>query len=315
MAQTLEILQSEHSADGARWEQGSGGLCSLVVNTEQCTARLFAHGAHVASWTPLLPGSPTAKHPGLHLSPRSAFERSKAIRGGVPVCFPWFGPRFDDPLPNGKPSPAHGFARTAIWQVERVSLEDNGRLRVEMTLTSNAETKALWDADFAATLIASLGRTLQITLEVRNTGAQQIEYEEALHTYLEVGDVEKVQLLGLEGTKYVDKVDALMVKQTGAEPLVLRDETDNVFQGTKAAVIIVDPVLARHLKVEKTGSMSTVVWNPWLVKSQTIPDIGGASWRSFVCVEAANAGPHRVVLPVGAVHGTSTRISVIPQSR
>ena len=150
---------------------------------------------------------------------------------------------------------------------------------------------------------------------MKNTGSEELEYEEALHTYLEVGDVEKVQLLGLEGTKFVDKVDAAQEKKTGREPLVLRAETDRVFHGTKSAVTIVDPSLGRHLKVEKTGSLSTVVWNPWLVKAQAMPDVGGEAWRSFVCVEAANVGPHRVMLPAGAVHATSTRVSVIPQTR
>lgn len=315
MAQTLESLNREHTVDGTTWTaEGPDGLAQLVVATEQCEARVFAHGGHVASWTPLLPG-PAAPRPGLHLSPKSAFDRKKAIRGGVPVCFPWFGPRANDPRPDGKASPAHGFARTALWQVQSVTLEENGRVRLEMLLKSNDDTKALWEADFEATLIASLGHTLQVTLEVRNTGSDELDYEEALHTYLEVGDVEKVQLLGLEGTKYVDKVDGAQQKQSGRGPLMLRDETDSVFHGTKSAVTIVDPLLGRHLKVEKTGSMSTVVWNPWLVKAQAMPDVGGEAWRSFVCVEAANTGPHRVMLPAGAVHATSTRVSVIPQTR
>lgn len=315
MLQTLASLSSAHTFAGATWTQrGPDGLMQLDIKTEQCEARLFPHGGHVATWTPLLPG-PGAPRPALHLSPKSAFDRKKAIRGGVPVCFPWFGPRENDPRPDGKPSPAHGFARTALWQVESVTLETNGRVRVEMTLASNAETKAVWDADFEATLIASVGHTLQVSLEVRNTGDREIEYEEALHTYLEVGDVQTVQLIGLEGTSYLDKVDGGQRKQNGREPLMLRDETDSVFHGTKSAVTVVDPVLGRHLKIEKTGSMSTVVWNPWLVKAQAMPDVGGESWRSFVCVEAANTGPHKVVLPVGAVHATSTRVTVLPQTR
>ena len=314
MAQTLATLNSEHTVDGATWEEGPGGLVQLVVKTEQCEARVFAHGGHVAAWTPLLPG-PAAPRPGLHLSPKSAFDRKKAIRGGVPVCFPWFGPRTDDPRPDGKPSPAHGFARTALWEVQSVTLEGNGRVRLEMMLASTDETKALWEHDFEATLIASMGHTLQVTLEVRNTGTAELEYEEALHTYLEVSDVAQVRVIGLEGTKYIDKVDGLAEKVTGREPLVLADETDSVFQNTKSAVTVVDPVLARHLKIEKTGSMSTVVWNPWLVKAQAMPDVGGEAWRSFICVEAANTGPHKVMLPAGAVHATSTRVSVIPQTR
>lgn len=308
-AQTLEELQQSHSVDGARWEEGPGGLPMLMVRTEQCEARIFAHGAHVASWTP------AGQRPGLHLSPKSAFDPKKAIRGGIPVIFPWFGNRTDDPKPDGKPSPAHGFARARPWHVTNVSLEENGRVKIEMTLQNDDDTLALWKHAFEATLIAVLGSTLTVTLEVKNTGSEPFEYEEALHTYLEVGDVARVRLLGLEGSKYVDKTDDFAERQTGREPLVLTAETDSVFQGTKAAVTIDDPVLQRHVRVEKTGSLSTVVWNPWLVKAQAMPDVGGEAWRSFVCVEAANARPHVVPLPPGAVHVMSTRISVVPQVR
>ena len=322
--QSLEALQRDHAVPGAAtWEAGPGGLPSLVVRTEQCEARLFTHGAHVASWTPLLPAGPDGRAPppvpGLHLSPKSAFDPKKAIRGGVPVCFPWFGPRTDDPrvpldapADERKPSPAHGFARTTPFTVDSVALEDNGRVRVEMSLVSDARTKALWDADFEASLVVTLGHTLGLSFEVRNTGDAELEYELALHTYLEVGDVERVQVLGLEGTKYFDKVAATHA-QTGREPLVFTGETDSVFQNTKSAVTVVDPVLSRHLRIEKTGSLSTVVWNPWLVKAQAMPDVGGEAWRNFVCVEAGNVRPHHVVLPKGAVHTTSTRVSVIPQ--
>lgn len=305
--QTLEELQRNHSVDGAQWEEGPGGLPMLMVRTEQCEARVFAQGAHVASWTP------AGQRPGLHLSPKSAFAPGKAIRGGIPVIFPWFGNRSDDPKPDGKPSPAHGFARARPWQVESVSLEDNGRVKVQMTLASDDTTRALWSHSFEATLTAVLGFTLTVSLDVKNTGSEPFEYEEALHTYLEVGDVARVRLLGLEGTKLVDKTDDFTEKQTGREPLVLAAETDSVFQGTKAVVTVDDPVLQRHLRVEKTGSLSTVVWNPWLVKAQAMPDVGGEAWSSFVCVEAANARPHVVPLPPGAVHTLSTRISVVPQ--
>jgi glucose-6-phosphate 1-epimerase len=307
--QTIDELNSTCSVEGARWEAGPGGLAMLQLRTEQCEARVFAHGGHVASWTP------AGQRPGLHLSPKSAFDPKKAIRGGIPVIFPWFGPRADDPQPGGKPSPQHGLVRARPWHVESVSLVENGRVEVEMSLASDDETKASWDADFELALVASLGQTLQVTLDVRNTGAQSFEFEEALHTYIEVGDVERIRLLGLEGTSYVDKTDGLKLKQTGRDPLVLSAETDSVFCKTKNAVVIDDPVLQRHVRVEKTGSQTTVVWNPWLIKATAMPDVGGDAWRSFVCVEAANAGPHKVPLPAGAVHSMTTRISVIPQVR
>jgi glucose-6-phosphate 1-epimerase len=307
MAQSLEVLSREFTVDGARWESGPGGLSVLVVQTEQCEARIFPHGGHVASWTP------AGQRPGLHLSPKSAFDPKKAIRGGIPVCFPWFGNRADDPKPDGKPSPAHGFARTRPWTVDSVELEDNGRVVIEMVLSDDDHTHALWDARFEARLIASLGQTLQVTLAVENKGAAGFDFEAALHTYLEVGDVERVRVLGLEGTPYIDKVDNFTQKTSGSEPLTFQGETDSVFLGTRSAVTVDDPILRRHLRIEKSGSKSTVVWNPWLVKAQAMPDVGGEAWRSFVCVEAANVRPHHVHVPPGAVHEMTTRVMVVPQ--
>ena len=303
----MSSLSSLPSCEGARWEEGPGGLPVLIIRTEQCEARMFQHGAHVATWTP------AGQRPGLHLCGKSAYAPTKAIRGGIPVCYPWFGGRTDDPKPDGKPSPAHGFARTRAWRVDEVSVEEeNGQIFVEMSLESDP---ALWDGRALARLLCSFGQTLEVALEVENKGDQLCEYEAALHTYLEVGDVAQCKLMGLEGTKFIDKVDGNKEKRSGPEPLVLTDETDRVFVGTKNPVIIDDPVLQRHLRIEKKGSQSTVVWNPWMIKAQTMPDIGGDDWKSFVCVEAANVRPHHVPLPPAAVHTMSTRIQIIPQTR
>ena len=313
MAQTLDQLKA-HDVDGAQWIAGPGGLPMLDVRTEQCEARVFAHGAHVAAWTP------AGQRPGLHLSPKSAFDPKKAIRGGIPLCMPWFGNRAEGLGPKGTDdeakSPAHGFARTRSWDVASVELdEENGRVRVVMTLRDDDATRAVWDAPFLATLTATLGQTLHVELKLANNGDDEIEIEQALHTYLEVGDVEKIRILGLEGTKYIDKVDGFKEKKTGSDPIVLTGEMDAVFLGTKSAVVVDDPLLERHLRVEKTGSTATVVWNPWLVKATAMPDVGGDAWRSFVCVEAANARPQSVTIPKGAVHSITQRITVVPQKR
>lgn len=300
-------MTSLPSCEGARWEEGPGGLPVLIIKTEQCEARMFQHGAHVATWTP------AGQRPGLHLCGKSAYAPNKAIRGGIPVCYPWFGNRTDDPKPEGKASPAHGFARTRPWSVDEVSVEEeNGQIFVEMSLPPDP---SLWDGQATARIMASFGATLEVALEVENTSSEPCEFEAALHTYLEVGDVRECKIIGLEGTKYIDKVDGNKEKHWGREPLVLTDETDRVFMGTKNAIIVDDVQLQRHIRVEKKGSMSTVVWNPWMLKAQTMPDIGGDDWKSFLCVEAANVRPHQVPLPGGAVHTMSTRIQIIPQSR
>lgn len=307
--QTVADLNAHHAAPGARWVEGPGGPI-LEVQTEQCEARVSAYAAHVASWTPFLPGA-ASPAPGLFCSPRTAWGGGKAIRGGVPVCWPWFGPRRNDPKPDGKASPAHGFARTRPWHVERVELADNGRVEVTFLLVSDDDTLALWPHAFEARLVCALGTTLNLSLVVKNVDDTPFEMEGALHTYLTVSDVEQVKLTGLEGTRFFDKVKGVE-SAWGREPLMLRDETDSVFIGTKSAVVIEDPGLQRTIRVEKSGSQSTIVWNPWLVKATAMADLGGDVWRSFVCVEAANVAPHVVPLSPGATHTLSTRIAITP---
>ncbi|HEY4220550.1 MAG TPA: D-hexose-6-phosphate mutarotase [Myxococcota bacterium] len=313
--QTFEDLKRDFTIEGndsATWEKTPGGLSMLFIRTEQCEARVFAHGGHVAAWTP------AGQRPGLHLSPKSAFDPKKAIRGGIPICFPWFGNRS-----GGHPardaelkSPAHGFVRTRAWHVDEVSLEENGRMRVVMSMHDDDETRALWDAAFQATVTATLGQTLQVSLAVKNTGTSDLEIEEALHTYLEVGDVNLVKIVGLEATQYIDKVDDFKEKTSGTTPLMLSGETDSIYLATKGTVTVDDPLLKRHIRVEKTGSTSTVVWNPWMVKATAMPDVGGDAWKSFVCVEAANVKPgHNISIPQGAVHTVSTRLTILPQTR
>lgn len=307
--QTVADLNAHHAVAGATWQDGPGGPI-LDVKTEQCEARLSAYGAHVATWTPILPGAQRPA-PGLFCSPRTAWGGGKAIRGGVPICWPWFGPRADDPMPAGKASPAHGFARTRPWHVEQVALADNGRVEVTFLLVSDDDTLALWPCAFEARLVCSLGQTLNLSLVVKNVDDAAFEMEGALHTYLTVSDVEHIKVTGLEGTRVFDKVKGTQGVQ-GREPLTFSGETDSVYQGTKQAITIEDPGLARTIRVEKSGSQSTVVWNPWLVKATAMADLGGDVWRSFVCVEAANVRPHVVPLSPGATHTLSTRIAITP---
>ncbi len=308
-AQNLADLQAHHTVPGAVWVEGPGGPI-LEIKTEQCEAKVSAYAAHIATWTPTPPGE-ARPSPGLFCSPRTLWGGGKAIRGGIPICWPWFGGRENDPKPDGKASPAHGFARTRPWHIEGVRLEDNGRVEVTFLLVSDDDTLAIWPHAFEARLVASLGSTLNVSLVVKNVDDAAFEMEGALHTYLTVSNVEHIKVHGLEGTKFFDKVKG-EPGTSGSEALTFSGETDTVYSGTKAAVVIEDPGLSRSIRVEKSGSMSTVVWNPWLVKATAMTDLGGDAWRSFVCVEAANVGAHKVPLSPGATHTLSTRISIPP---
>ncbi len=285
---------------GVTREAGPGDATVVVVDTEHCHARLTTHGAQLCEWTPA--GESTSV---VFLSPRAVFAPGKAIRGGVPVCFPWFANH-----PTDRTKPAHGFARTRVWELDEIARDDGGA-RVTLSLNSDSDTHAFWSADFRASLTVSLGRTLAITFACENTGKADLTYEVALHTYLEVGDVERVRLRGLEHARFIDKVDAGKQKVAGAQPLTFSGETDRVFLDTTAACTVEDPVLRRRITVAKEGSRTTVVWNPGREKGPAVPDIGDA-WRRFLCVETANCAPDVVRLAPRARHAMTATIAVAP---
>jgi glucose-6-phosphate 1-epimerase len=273
-----------------------------VVATDRCRARLTPYGAHLCEWAPAGQSAPV-----LFLSPRSAFTAGTAIRGGVPVCFPWFAAH-----PSDASKPAHGFARTRIWQVDELTRDHARDVRVVLRLASDAGTRAYWNADFTLSLTLSLGASLTMTAEVENTGRDEIGYELALHTYLAVGDVEAIRIHGLELTRFLDKAGGMRDTVAGAGPLALAGETDRVFLDTTATCTVDDPILRRRIRVDKSHSRATVVWNPGPEKARAVPDLGGDACRRFVCVETANCGPHAVRLAPGARHAMSARIDVAP---
>ena len=255
-------------------------------------------GAHVTEWT--LHGSP----PVLFLSPRSVFQRGKAIRGGVPLVFPWFGPRTG--------AAQHGFARVRDWSVEAVSVEPDGICTVAMTLADDESTQAAWPHAFQARFVVAAGRQLRMTLELRNTGAADFTFEAALHTYLAVSDVRRIRLRGLENTAYLDKVDVGGSKREGSAPLAFTGETDRVYLDTTGACIVEDPGWSRRIVVSKSGSRSTVVWNPWSDKARAMADLGEGAWTGMVCVETANAGDDARTLVPGDSHVLEAVITVKP---
>ena len=241
------------------------------------------------------------------MSPRAVFAAGTPIRGGVPISFPWFASH-----PTDAAKPAHGFARTRTWQVAGITHDTSGDVRVALRLAADGKTRALWSGAFALTLTLSLGAALGMTAEVENVGDEAIVYELAMHTYLAVGDVERVRIRGLEGTRFVDKVDGGKTNVTGDAPLVIAGETDRVFLDTTTTCVVDDPVLARRLSVEKRDSRATVLWNPGRDRARTMRDIGEDGWRGFVCVETANVGPHAVRLAPRARHAMSALIDVTP---
>ena len=282
----------------ATFEDAPGGLVRLRVSTPLCEAEVYLQGAHVAHF------KSHGEEPFLFLSAASHFAPGKPIRGGVPVIFPWFGPRA-----GRADSPAHGFARTRPWQVEALAADDTGTVTLILRLDADETTRALWPHDFILRHRITFGAQLTMQLEVENTSGEPFQFEEALHTYLAVADVREIGITGLEDTGYLDKVDAFARKQQTAGPIRITGETDRVYLHTRTTCVLDDPKLARRITIEKSGSDTTVVWNPWIAKAKAMADFGDDEWPAMLCIETANAGESAITLAPGAVHTMRATLS------
>ena len=280
-------------------ETGRGGLPCVRVHGARAEAEIVLQGAHLTRW------QPRGAEPVLFLSRRAIYRPGQAIRGGVPLVFPWFGPHATDAR-----APMHGFARTRAWRLLHDSPGADGSVMVELGLEDDDATRALWPCAFSLRYRVTVGAALTLALEVVNTSAAPFTFETALHTYLAVADVEAVSIRGLEDTPYIDKVDAMARKRHGRDPLRLTGETDRVFLGTSASCVVADPALGRRLVVTKAGSATTVVWNPWATKAAAIADMEPEDWRRMVCVETANAVDDALTLAPGGRHVTSATVTI-----
>src|SRR5215470_4662352 len=292
MRQAIDSLNERFAIAGVlTFEAGPGGLTRAVVGGRAAEGHVYLHGAHVTHHRP------AGRRPLLFLSERSRFASGKAIRGGVPVIFPWFGTRAGHPQ-----APDHGFARTREWAVESVAPAGDGSVALTLALEADDTTRPTWPHEFRIRHRVAFGERLEMTLEVENRSSHPFDFEEALHTYLLVGDVGQVSITGLGGGAYIDKTEDMRRKTLAADPLRLNGTTDRVFLNTSATCTVTDPVLTRRIVVEKTGSTTTVVWNPWHEKASTMGDLGDDQWRSMLCVEAANAADNAVHLAAGERH-------------
>jgi glucose-6-phosphate 1-epimerase len=283
----------------ARIIPGNGGLAKVTIETPATAGTMYLHGGHVTSW------KPRGTDEVLFVSARSRWEDGRAIRGGVPVCFPWFADKADDPR-----APAHGFVRTKTWRLESI-VRSGDAVEVSMATESNAETKRWWPADFHLIHRANFGLELTLELVVRNTGASSFRFEEALHAYFRVGQIEMVQLQGLDGFKYLDKTDSFRAKvQHG--PIVITSETDRVYLNTGEPIVLNDTASGRSIEVAKENSLTTVVWNPWGDKARALSDLGEDEWKHMVCIETSNVADYAVNLAPGQEHTMRATVRIVP---
>lgn len=280
---------------------GNGELPCITVTAEPASAEIYLHGAHVTHF------QPRGSTPLLFMSKSSQFAPGKPIRGGIPLIFPWFGARASD-----KTSPAHGFARLMPWDIESADLRADGSVRVVLTLASDDATLAQWPHAFSLRLIVIVASFLDITLEIRNRSAQEMQFEEAMHTYLKVGNIRQTTVEGLADVELVDKVAAGERRKESSEPIRFLGETDRVYLHTTSATTVRDVANSRLITVEKEGSDATVVWNPWIAKAKAMADFGDEEWPDMLCIESANALDCVVTLAPSATHRMRAKISVAP---
>jgi len=274
-------------------------LPSAKLKGPHSDAVVYLNGAHVSSWIP------KGQKDVLFMSGQSHLQPGKAIRGGVPIIFPWFGGRANHPE-----SPAHGFARTLIWNFVQCEQRPSGGCALTLELNSDKVTHEVWPFDFNLRFTICAEKTLTMSLAVTNTGGQEFTFEEALHTYLAVGDVRQASISGLAGTTFIDKVDGFKRKPQGPEPIVITGETDRVYLATKSECVINDPVWGRKIFVAKENSDATVVWNPWIAKAKAMADFGDEEWPGMVCVETCNCADHAITLGAGKTHVMTAVVGV-----
>lgn len=284
-----ELNRKFGQGDAAKFVAGYGGLPRIDVNTAACTGSVYLHGAHVTHW------QKRGESPVLWMSEKSWFEDAKPIRGGVPICFPWFGPNA-----NNATLPAHGFVRLKSWSVQSVTRQGDD-VTIALETKSDEQTLAVWPVRFTLVHRITFGATLTMSLELTNLGGDTLTCEEALHTYFVVGDIKQTRVAGLNGVTFIDKMDNKARKPQQGE-ITFTGETDRVYINTCGASEIIDPALRRKIIISKENSHATVVWNPWINKSKAMPDFGDDEWTGMVCIETCNAADNALSLAAGATH-------------
>lgn len=276
---------------------GNGGLPAVVVSSPLGHGAISLHGGQVTSWVPASTGTDT-----LFVSRQASWEPDRAIRGGIPVCFPWFGVH-----PTIPGAPSHGFVRLREWRLE--SIARHGEVvAVTVDHSSDAASRELWPHDYHLRLRVAFGASLQIDVTVTNVGKETFSFEEALHTYFSVDDIHSTSLSGLDSARYLDTVGGIREMQQQGD-VRFEAETDRIYFATGDATIH-DASRPRRITVSKTNSRDTVVWNPWIARAKALADFGDDEWMQMLCVETANVRDAAIVLDAGHSHTMTLSVGV-----
>lgn len=276
---------------------GQGELPMIGISTVWSSAEVYLQGAHVTNFrnhgeTPLT-----------FMSQCSRFTEGQPIRGGIPVIFPWFGMR--EGMGN------HGFARVKTWELKEFVPAPDGSVSVRFRLPDCPEASSY--PPFTADYVITVSEGLMLQLIVSNQSNEEpLIFENCFHTYFEVGDITSISIVGLKGVSYLDKVANFAQRTETDEAIRISSEVDRIYLNSAGPIAIHDPRLGRKILIEKQGSNSTVVWNPWIAKSQQMPDFGNDEYQRMVCVECGNVSSNEITLPPGGTSTLTTRLSCVP---
>ncbi|HEY4380962.1 MAG TPA: D-hexose-6-phosphate mutarotase [Acidobacteriaceae bacterium] len=319
----LDELNSKFAIPGIlSFAPANGGLIAAHVTSRAAEATIYLQGAHVTHW------KPAGQAPAIFLSQRAEFAPGKAIRGGVPIVFPWFSERHD-----GKTGPQHGFARISDWDLSFAAMSGDD-LHLAFTLAPDDLSRSLGFDHFKLGYRVTVGHKLSLEMTVANDsgngGARgggpaaataaadaashgaRLVYEQALHTYYQVTDARQVSIDGLGGVTFIDKVDDMKRKVQPAGALHFEGRTDRPYLNTTATCVLHDPAGKRRIVVAKSGSNSTVVWNPWQEFTAKMVDMEPDAWLHMTAIETANVGDSTITLAPGTTHTMRADISIEP---
>jgi glucose-6-phosphate 1-epimerase len=274
------------------WHQpGDAGLPMLVVDNELGSAVIALQGAHLMSF------HPAGQREMLWLSPKTVLEAGKPIRGGIPLCLPWFGPG-----PDGKS--LHGFARTMAWSLVAAEVLENGATRLRLELTGDSSVSELWPHAFAFSLEVVVGSELRLSMSAINRGADAAPLAFAFHSYFAVPDVTQASVSGLEGTTFIDKTDNLARKQQQG-PVTISAVTERIYLDVPAR----QTLTSAEGRVEiESGASCAVVWNAWS-NDKNIADLGDGNHVGYICVERCDVADRALTLAPGGEYRSSMTLS------
>jgi len=277
-----------------RFVDAESDIPRIVIQNRKAKALISLQGAHLLSWVP------AGQSDVLWLSEQAIFKQGKSVRGGIPICWPWFGAHeTNDTLP------AHGFARTVMWQVVKTEALSDDETMIVFRLDCRYQDQAvsnMWSHAVSVEYTLIIGDSLTLSLKTHNHSDHAVLIGQAFHTYFNIDNIKDTQVCGLENKSYLDKPDNFKQKiQSG--PLVVTNEVDRVFINTEDAVAIKNK--SRVITISKQGSCSTVVWNPWKDVAEKMGDMGEHGYRQMLCVESANAADDTRTIEAGASHQLS----------